>query len=127
EYHACLGTPKKWTRVISKLPSKGMEGNSHYDLRAEGLAPTMELGTTFDIVFYDAFGPQAAPEMWAEPMLDAVFRHLAPSGVLVTFSVTGNLKRYLRARGIPFQTPKGFGPKRERMVAGPLPKLPTVA
>ncbi len=68
-----------------------------------------------DVVFYDAYGPNAHPELWDQhPMLHAL-KLLCPNGVLVTFSVTGNTKRILKAHGFAFDRPQGFGRKREML------------
>jgi tRNA U34 5-methylaminomethyl-2-thiouridine-forming methyltransferase MnmC len=123
QYHTQVGTSPHIVQVISTLPASGTVGNVVYDLRTTPLEPNLELGSCFDIVYFDPFGPHAAPEMWEPPMLDAVFRHIAPGGFLATFSVTGHFKRYLRQRGIPFQRMPGFGRKRERMLAGPMPNI----
>ncbi|MFW5658660.1 MAG: tRNA (5-methylaminomethyl-2-thiouridine)(34)-methyltransferase MnmD [Bacteroidota bacterium] len=68
-----------------------------------------------DVVFYDAYGPNAHPELWGQhPMLQAL-KTLRTKGVLVTFSVTGHTKRILKAHGYPFDRPEGFGRKREML------------
>lgn len=120
-FHEPLGAANEWMPVISQLPAIDVRNNVRYNLLDNAFSPKTQLGAVFDIIYYDPFGPQRAPEMWAVPTLEAVFRHLAPGGTLVTFSVTGNFKRFLQTRGIPYHRPPGFGKKRHRMVAGPMP------
>ena len=70
---------------------------------------------SIDVVFYDAYGPNAHPELWGQhPMLHAL-KTLREGGVLVTFSVTGNTKRILKAQAYAFERPEGYGRKREML------------
>jgi tRNA U34 5-methylaminomethyl-2-thiouridine-forming methyltransferase MnmC len=70
----------------------------------------------FDRVFYDPYSPGCVPEQWAEAFFLSVYRQLKPGGLLVTYSITGELKRILKRNAIPFDRPAGFGRKREMLV-----------
>jgi tRNA U34 5-methylaminomethyl-2-thiouridine-forming methyltransferase MnmC len=70
--------------------------------------------TAFDLVFFDAFGPDAQPEMWTEELFRKLYKGLAPGGVLVTYSVKGNVVRALRSAG--FCTEKLPGPLGKRHI-----------
>jgi tRNA U34 5-methylaminomethyl-2-thiouridine-forming methyltransferase MnmC len=70
----------------------------------------------FDRVFYDPFSPGYVPEQWAESFFLSAYRQLKPGGLLVTYSITGELKRILKRNAIPFDRPTGFGRKREMLV-----------
>lgn len=69
---------------------------------------------SFDLVYFDAFGPDVQPELWSE----AIFRNIAgmtsPGGMLVTYSCKGSVKRALKAAG--FQIEKLPGPKGKREI-----------
>ena len=72
----------------------------------------------FDAVYFDAFSPQANPDLWTEK----VFRHLRSllktNGRLVTYCVKSNVQRLIRAAG--FKVTKTAGPiggKREVLIA----------
>ena len=53
----------------------------------------------FDLIYFDAFAPNAQPELWALPVLERMAQALRPGGVLVTYCAKGSFKRDLRALG----------------------------
>lgn len=70
--------------------------------------------TAFDLVFFDAFGPDAQPEVWTEELFRKLYKGLAPGGVLVTYSVKGTVVRALSSAG--FCTEKLPGPLGKRHI-----------
>ncbi len=70
--------------------------------------------TEFNLVFFDAFGPDAQPELWTEEIFRKLYKGLAPGGVLVTYSVKGTVARALRSAG--FYTEKLPGPSGKRHI-----------
>lgn len=58
-----------------------------------------EMASTFDVVYFDAFAPDAQPELWSEAVMAAMYRILRPGGVLVTYSSKGSVKQALRTVG----------------------------
>lgn len=67
----------------------------------------------FDVVFFDAFAPNAQPELWDEKMLEKMYEALTPEGVLVTYCAKGVVKRRLRAVGFEVEALPGPPGKRE--------------
>ena len=63
------------------------------DLTAEGPSGI------YDLVFFDAFGPDKQPEMWTDDVISRIASATHPGSVFVTYSAKGNLKRMLRALG----------------------------
>ena len=53
----------------------------------------------FDLIYYDAFGPDKQPEMWSEEVLLKITAVTHPGTVLVTYSAKGSLKRMLKSLG----------------------------
>lgn len=78
------------------------------DFTAEGL---------FDVVYYDAFSVQHQPEMWTNEMIAHVCSFLKPSGIFVTYAITGNLKRAVKACGFSIEKLPGAPGKREMLRA----------
>lgn len=68
-----------------------------------------------DVVFYDAFAPSAAPELWTEAAIAPALAALAPGGCFVTFSVTGELRRMARRLGYRAERLPGYFLKREML------------
>jgi tRNA U34 5-methylaminomethyl-2-thiouridine-forming methyltransferase MnmC len=54
----------------------------------------------FDIVFFDAFGPDKQPEMWSMEVMRKIADAMHAGSVFVTYSAKGSLKRMLRALGM---------------------------
>lgn len=54
---------------------------------------------SFDLIYYDAFGPDKQPGMWTVQILSLVAELTSPGGTLVTYSAKGNVKRNLRECG----------------------------
>jgi tRNA U34 5-methylaminomethyl-2-thiouridine-forming methyltransferase MnmC len=53
----------------------------------------------YDLVYFDAFGPDKQPEMWTEEVMHRIASATHSGSVFVTYSAKGNLKRMLRSMG----------------------------
>lgn len=71
----------------------------------------------YDIIYYDAFAAARQPEMWDEAAIAHTIRFLKPGGVFVTYAITGNLKRSLKALGCTVEKAPGAAGKREMLRA----------
>jgi len=67
----------------------------------------------FDLVYYDAFAPDAQPELWEEPMLKRIYEALKPGGIMVTYCAKGYVKRNLKGVGFQVEALPGPPGKRE--------------
>lgn len=73
---------------------------------------------TFDVIYQDAFSPDANPELWSEAFLGQLAHSLKPAGVLTTYSVKGDIRRRLAQLGLTVsKRPGPPGGKREMLVA----------
>ena len=71
-----------------------------------------------DVVYLDAFSPEACPELWAEPFLASLGLCLRSGGKLVTYCVKSEIQRRLRNVGFDVQkSPGPAGGKREVLIA----------
>ncbi|NOQ73697.1 MAG: tRNA (5-methylaminomethyl-2-thiouridine)(34)-methyltransferase MnmD [Crocinitomix sp.] len=68
---------------------------------------------SFDIVFYDAFGPRVQPELWTTESLGKMYNLLLPGGILVTYCAQGQFKRNLKLLGFKVENLPGPPGKRE--------------
>jgi tRNA U34 5-methylaminomethyl-2-thiouridine-forming methyltransferase MnmC len=71
----------------------------------------------YDIIYFDAFASARQPEMWNEEAINHTVRFLKPSGVFVTYAITGNLKRMLKSLGLKVEKAPGAPGKREMLRA----------
>ena len=89
-----------------------------------------ELDARVDAWFLDGFAPDRNPELWQLDLLRHVGRLSAPGATLATFTCAGAVRRALGESGFSVTRQKGFGRKREMIVAVhddsdmPAPDLP---
>jgi tRNA U34 5-methylaminomethyl-2-thiouridine-forming methyltransferase MnmC len=70
-------------------------------------------GMLFDLVYFDAFGPQAQPEMWTPDIFQKLAGMMAEGGIMVTYSSKGTVKRAMKAAGLAVEKLPGPPGKRE--------------
>lgn len=71
----------------------------------------------FDLIYYDAFGPRAQPEMWELPIFKKLYDALKLGGILVTYCAKGQVRRDLIASGFSVERLAGPPGKREMLRA----------
>jgi tRNA U34 5-methylaminomethyl-2-thiouridine-forming methyltransferase MnmC len=79
----------------------------HADLESQKFDPER-----FDLIFFDAFGPDVQPELWKEAIFMELYKTLRPGGLLVTYSAKGSVRRAMKSAG--FTIEKLAGPKGKR-------------
>lgn len=67
----------------------------------------------FDLIYYDAFGPKAQPEMWELAIFEKLYALLNTGGALVTYCAQGQFKRHLKSLGMRVEGLPGPPGKRE--------------
>lgn len=73
-----------------------------------------------DSWFLDGFAPSKNPEMWSEPLFEAMVAMGQTNATFATFTAAGFVRRGLQAAGFEVTKVKGYGTKRE-MLVGTLP------
>ena len=68
---------------------------------------------SFDLIFFDAFSPDAQPELWRPEVFEKCFDVLAKNGILVTYCAKGVVKRALKSAGFNIENLPGPPGKRE--------------
>jgi tRNA U34 5-methylaminomethyl-2-thiouridine-forming methyltransferase MnmC len=66
----------------------------------------------FDLVYFDAFAPEIAPELWTLSVFQKIFNAMKRGGVFVTYSAKGAVRRALQSAG--FEVERIPGPKGKR-------------
>ena len=67
----------------------------------------------FDVVYFDAFGPEVQPELWTEEIFRKIFSSIKKKGILVTYSAKGSVRRALKNAGFTMEKLAGPAGKRE--------------
>ena len=68
-----------------------------------------------DAWFLDGFAPSQNPDMWQDPLFEAIASHSAPNATLASFTAAGHVRRGLEAAGFEVERHQGFGHKRHRI------------
>jgi len=110
-----------WDNFIKKYPdslTSEVELNHQCKLQvANCKLEDFNTDKRFDIIYFDAFAVAHQPEMWDEDAISHTIRFLKLGGVFVTYAITGNLKRTLKALDCKIEKVQGAAGKREMMRA----------
>ncbi|MGJ8684308.1 MAG: tRNA (5-methylaminomethyl-2-thiouridine)(34)-methyltransferase MnmD [Nonlabens sp.] len=72
---------------------------------------------TYDVIYYDCFGPRVQPDLWKLDMFQAAYASLKPEGVLVTYCAQGQARRNMIEAGFTVEKLVGPPGKREMLRA----------
>jgi tRNA U34 5-methylaminomethyl-2-thiouridine-forming methyltransferase MnmC len=87
-------------------------------IRADLLTITIQ--DKFDLIYFDAFGPDKQPEMWTREVFSKIAGITNKEGIFVTYSAKGEVKRNLKAAG--FQVILLPGPPGKRQMISAIKK-----
>lgn len=105
EIHSC-----RWNEFVQLT--------DNFNLRkVEGDLITMEVNGHYNMVYFDAFGPDKQPEMWSGNVFSKISRVTRKGGVFVTYSAKGQVKRNLRENGFEVKLLPGPPGKRQMIRA----------
>jgi len=71
----------------------------------------------FNLIYYDAFAPNAQPELWTKKIFKKLFDLLKRDGILVTYCSKGDVRRAMIAAGFALKKLPGPPGKREMLRA----------
>ncbi len=112
---------KVWNAFTDSYPRalvECVEINARMDLQiAHTKVLDFDSNKRFDVIYFDAFAAIHQPEMWSDATLAHVTKFLNPGGVFVTYAITGNLKRSMKALGFTIEKAPGAPGKREMLRA----------
>ena len=86
-------------------------------LKIKNTLQEIKFTSTFDLIFFDAFGPRVQPEMWTEEVFAKIFEATNSNGCLVTYCAKGEVKRTLKKVGFTVET-LPCPPRKREMVRG---------
>jgi tRNA U34 5-methylaminomethyl-2-thiouridine-forming methyltransferase MnmC len=74
---------------------------------------TLALEGMFDLIYFDAFGPDKQPEIWTKEIFTKISLSTKTGGIFVTYSAKGEVKRNLKACGFDVSLIPGPPGKRQ--------------
>jgi tRNA U34 5-methylaminomethyl-2-thiouridine-forming methyltransferase MnmC len=94
----------KWVKICKNFTLRKIKGDIA-DVLFDG---------KYDLIYFDAFGPDKQPEMWTTDVFASVAAVTEKDGALVTYSAKGEVKRNLKACG--FEVTLLPGPPGKRQI-----------
>jgi len=73
---------------------------------------TLDVLDRFNLVYYDAFGPDKQPELWSPEIFNRLYRSMRSGATLTTYSSKGQVRRDMAGAG--FRVEKLPGPPGKR-------------
>jgi tRNA U34 5-methylaminomethyl-2-thiouridine-forming methyltransferase MnmC len=81
--------------------------------KIEGDLTSIHLPSMYNLIYFDAFGPDKQPEMWTPEVFNTIGTGTVKDGVFVTYSAKGEVKRNLRASAFDVKLLPGPPGKRQ--------------
>ena len=102
--------------AIKKCKSDIVEWLRNAQCTTNGLEPWRKMynAQLFDVVYFDAFSPDAQPELWTEEVFQNLYALMKEGGVLTTYCAKGDVRRAMLAAG--FKVEKLQGPPGKRHI-----------
>ena len=77
----------------------------------------IDIISSFNLIYFDAFGARVQPELWTEQIFEIMFHALKKNGVLVTYAAKGSVRRAMQSVGFTVEKLPGPPGKREMLRA----------
>ncbi len=85
--------------------------------KIEGDFTEYNFNKNYDLIFFDAFAPDIQPKLWNKQIFDKISKNLNNNGIIVTYSVKGDVKRILKSLNFKIELPDGPPGKRNMLRA----------
>ncbi len=117
DYHTILKDntleqPLKTMHQVDTHLLNEIEPNFKFEKRIM-LFEDIDESNQYDIIYFDAFAPNAQPELWDIDLLSNMYRALKKGGILTTYCAKGQVKRNLKSLGFTVESIPGPPGKRE--------------
>ena len=106
--------------VFDKMHSLPWEEKHHISeffklVKQEKFIEAINDHNKYNLIYFDAFGPEVQPELWTEIIFNNMYRALKPGGILVTYSAKGSVRRAMQSVGFKVERLTGPPGKREML------------
>ena len=99
-----------------------LEWNKEHKLDAKFTFKKIEKDITYytpdhlyDLIFFDAFGPDKQPAMWTNNIFSKTYNCMNKNGIIVTYSAKGSVRRMMQEMGFVAERIPGPPGKREML------------
>lgn len=116
--HEKTNVKKIFEQLHSSEWQKDVTISEHFKLnKINNTLQDLQLTRTFDLIYFDAFGPRVQPDMWEDELFSKIYSATTTNGCLVTYCAKGEVKRSLKRIGFKVETLPG-PPRKREMVRG---------
>lgn len=84
-----------------------------FEKKLEGVLEASLSENSFDVIYFDAFSPEAQAELWTPEVFERCYKLLDNNGILITYCAKGIVKRALKTAGFVVENLPGPPGKRE--------------
>ena len=114
-YHELLKTDQSLFLSLHRQIAGTLKISDNFFLEKETntLENTVFPSEKYDVIYFDAFSPEAQAELWTADIFTKLFATLKKGGVMTTYSCKGSVKRALKAAGFSIEKLPGPPGKRE--------------
>jgi len=109
QFHHC-----EWETPIKLTPRFTFKKSAANLLNFDTPETSLSGRQAFELIYFDAFAPNAQPVLWTKEIFEKMFAMLKPAGVLMTYCSKGDVRRAMQAAG--FTVEKLPGPKGKREI-----------
>ncbi len=102
-----------WNEWAAITPSFKLNKRKHDVTRPE----VFPSDTLFDVIYFDAFGPEKQPDMWTRDIFERIHAQSWEGAVLTTYCAKGSVRRMLQEIGYRVERLPGPPGKREMLHA----------
>ncbi|MCB9359809.1 MAG: tRNA (5-methylaminomethyl-2-thiouridine)(34)-methyltransferase MnmD [Flavobacteriales bacterium] len=107
-------TEEQFSNIHNQKWNESSQVSKHFNLtKLNQSIAELEDVNKYDVIFFDAFGPEVQPEMWSNSIFKKMYSSLKEKGILVTFCAKGSVKRTLKEVGFTVENLPGPPGKRE--------------
>ncbi len=99
-----------WNKQIEIIPGFTL-------LKIEADLLKHDFNGKYDLIYFDAFGPDVQPELWTEDVFRGLFNTMNSKGILTTYSAKGAVRRAMLSAGFNVERLPGPPGKREMLRA----------
>lgn len=109
---------REHTRIFEQLHSCGWNVRERINknfalLKIKADLIDYEVQGNFDLIYFDAFGPDKQPEIWSDSVFKKISGITDRNGILVTYSAKGSVQRVLKKHGFEVDLLPGPPGKRQ--------------
>lgn len=97
----------------TEIHEKKIVANFNFNKYLQSIQDFKGILNSFDLIYYDAFGPAVQPEIWTVDVFESMHSLLKSNGILVTYCAKGEVKRILKSVGFIIENLPGPPGKRE--------------